>query len=98
MYKSVEAKGLQLRVVKHRDWAIDIKDIERAIDGNTRLVSMALVSNVNGYLHDAKAISDLAHAHGAYVFADMVQAAGAVPIIVRTMGIVLGSPETINSN
>jgi selenocysteine lyase/cysteine desulfurase len=55
---------------------------------------MALVSNVNGYLHDARAISDLAHAHGAYVFADMVQAAGAVPIDVRGMGIDFGSTAT----
>jgi selenocysteine lyase/cysteine desulfurase len=94
MYKSLEARGVQLRVVKHRDWAIDIKDMERAIDRNTRLVSMALVSNVNGYLHDAKAISDLAHANGAYVFADMVQAAGAVPIDVRAMGIDFGSAAT----
>jgi selenocysteine lyase/cysteine desulfurase len=94
MYKSLEAKGLELRVVKHRDWAIDIKDMERAVDRNTRLVSMALVSNVNGYLHDARAISDLAHAHGAYVFADMVQAAGAVPIDVRGMGIDFGSTAT----
>ncbi|HUC77935.1 MAG TPA: aminotransferase class V-fold PLP-dependent enzyme [Vicinamibacterales bacterium] len=94
MYKSLEAKGLELRVVKHRDWAIDIKDMERVVDRNTRLVSMALVSNVNGYLHDARAISDLAHAHGAYVFADMVQAAGAVPIDVRAMGIDFGSTAT----
>ena len=94
MYKSLEAKGVGLRVVKHRDWAIDIRDMERAVDRNTRLVSMALVSNVNGYLHDAKAISDLAHAHGAYVFADMVQAAGAVPIDVRAMGIDFGSTAT----
>jgi selenocysteine lyase/cysteine desulfurase len=94
MYKSLEAKGLQLRVVKHRDWAIDIRDMERSIDKNTRLVSMALVSNVNGYLHDARAISDLAHAHGAYVFADMVQAAGAVPVDVRAMGIDFGSTAT----
>jgi selenocysteine lyase/cysteine desulfurase len=94
MYKSLEAKGLELRVVKHRNWAIDLKDMDRAIDRNTRLVSMALVSNVNGYLHDAKAISDLAHARGAYVFADMVQAAGAVPIDVRAMGIDFGSTAT----
>ena len=94
MYKSLEAKGLQLRVVKHRDWAIDIKDMERVVDKNTRLVSMALVSNVNGYLHNARAISDLAHAHGAYVFADMVQAAGAVPIDVKAMGIDFGSTAT----
>jgi selenocysteine lyase/cysteine desulfurase len=94
MYKALEAKGLELRVVKHRNWAIDIKDMERAVDRNTRLISMALVSNVNGYLHDAKAISDLAHAHGAYVFADMVQAAGAVPVDVRAMGIDFGSTAT----
>lgn len=94
MYKSLEAKGLELRVVKHRDWAIDIKDVERAIDKQTRLVSMALVSNVNGYLHDARAISDLAHAHGAYVYADMVQAAGAVPLDVRAMGIDFGGTAT----
>lgn len=94
MYKSLEAKGLELRVVKHRDWSIDINDMDKAIDRNTRLVSMALVSNVNGYLHDARAISDLAHSRGAYVFADMVQAAGAVPIDVRAMGIDFGSTAT----
>ena len=103
MYKSLEAKGLELRIVKHRDlparasagpvgasgggWTIDIRDVERAIDRNTRLVSLALVSNVNGYLHDAKAIADIAHAHGAYVYADIVQAVGAVPVDVRAMGI-----------
>src|SRR5438105_1082899 len=90
MYKSLEAKGLQLRVVKHRNWAIDARDMDRAIDKNTRLVSMALVSNVNGYLHDARAISDLAHSHGAYVYADMVQAVGGVPVDVRAMGIEFG--------
>jgi selenocysteine lyase/cysteine desulfurase len=94
MYKSLEAKGVELRVVKHRNWSIDLNDMDRAIDRNTRLVSMALVSNVNGYLHDARAISDLAHAKGAYVFADMVQAAGAVPVDVRAMGIDFGSSAT----
>jgi selenocysteine lyase/cysteine desulfurase len=87
MYKSLEAKGLELRIVKHRDWAIDIRDVEKTVDKNTRLVSLALVSNVNGYLHNAKAIADVAHAHGAYVYADIVQAAGSVPVDVRAMGI-----------
>ena len=94
MYKSLEAKGLELRLVKHRDWAIDLRDMERAIDRNTRLVSMALVSNVNGYLHDARAIADLAHAHGAFLYADLVQAVGAVPVDVRAMGIDFGATAT----
>ncbi len=94
MYKSLEAKGLELRVVKHRDWQIDLEDMDRAIDKNTRLVSMALVSNVNGYLHNARAISDLAHSRGAYVFADMVQAVGAIPVDVTAMGLDFASTAT----
>ena len=53
----------------------------------TKLIAIALVSNVNGYLHEIKKISELAHAHGAYVYADVIQAAGAVPIDVGAMGI-----------
>jgi selenocysteine lyase/cysteine desulfurase len=41
----------------------------------------------NGFQHDLKAVADLAHAHGAYVYADIVQAAGAVPIDVRATGV-----------
>jgi selenocysteine lyase/cysteine desulfurase len=94
MYKELEKKGLELRIVKHRDWAIDIKDMDRAIDGNTRLVSLALVSNVNGYRHDCKAVSEIAHARGAYVFADIIQAVGAVPVDMRGLGIDFASAGT----
>jgi len=87
IYRMLEEQGLEVRVVHQKDWTIDINDVERAVDDQTRLVSMALVSNVNGYLHDVKAVSDVAHAHGAYVYADIIQAAGAVPIDVRAMGL-----------
>ena len=87
MFKELEKKGVELRIIKHRDWAIDVRDMDRAIDKNTRLVSLALVSNVNGFMHDVKAVSELAHARGAYVFTDIIQAAGAVPIDVRALGI-----------
>ncbi|MYE87373.1 aminotransferase class V-fold PLP-dependent enzyme, partial [Candidatus Poribacteria bacterium] len=76
-----------LRIVKHRDWQIDYRDMERAIDNNTKLVSITLVSNINGYLSDVKAISDLAHAHGAYLYVDIIQGVGAVPVDVAAMGI-----------
>ena len=87
LFKELEKKGVELRIIKHRDWAIDVKDIDRAIDKNTRLVSLAMVSNVNGFMHNVKAVSDIAHARGAYVFADIIQAVGAVPVDVRAMGI-----------
>jgi len=94
MYKEIEKKGVELRIVKHRNWAIDLKDMDRAIDKNTRLVSLALVSNVNGFMHDAKGVSALAHARGAYVFADIIQAVGAVPVDVKALGIDFASAGT----
>ena len=86
-YKMRQMDGLEVRIVKNRDWQIDIGDMARAIDDRTRLVAVTLVSNVNGYLSDIKALSDLAHAHGAYIYVDIIQGAGAVPIDVRAMGI-----------
>jgi selenocysteine lyase/cysteine desulfurase len=94
MYKELEKKGIELRIVKHRDWAIDVNDMDKAIDRQTRLVSLALVSNVNGFMHDCPAISALAHARGAYVFADIIQAVGAVPVDVRALGIDFASTGT----
>jgi selenocysteine lyase/cysteine desulfurase len=94
LFKELEKKGVELRIVKHRNWAIDVKDMERVIDKNTRLVSLAMVSNVNGFMHDVTAVSKIAHAHGAYVFADIIQAVGAVPVDVRAMGIDFASTGT----
>ncbi|MBI4474830.1 MAG: aminotransferase class V-fold PLP-dependent enzyme [Acidobacteria bacterium] len=94
MYKELEKKGLELRIVKHRNWAIDVRDMDRMIDRNTRLVSLALVSNVNGYRHDCKAISEIAHARGAHVYADIIQAVGAAPVDMRALGIDFSSTGT----
>lgn len=94
MYKELEKKGVELRIVKHKNWAIDPEDMAKAIDKNTRLVSLALVSNVNGFMHDAKAVSAIAHARGAYVYADIIQAVGAVPLDVKALGIDFASAGT----
>lgn len=87
MYKELEKKGVELRIVKHKNWTIDPEDMAKAIDKNTKLVSLALVSNVNGFMHDAKSVSAIAHARGALVFADIIQAVGAVPVDVKALGI-----------
>ena len=83
----LKRQGLDLRVVMPRDGRIDLRDMERVVDGKTKLIEVSLVAMYNGFQHDLKAVSDLAHAHGAYVYADIVQAAGAVPIDVRATGV-----------
>ena len=80
-------RGLDLRVVMPKDNRIRIEDLEGVVDARTKLVEISLVSMYNGFQHDLKAVCDLAHAHGALVYADIIQAAGAVPIDVRASGV-----------
>jgi selenocysteine lyase/cysteine desulfurase len=87
MYQSLQQRGLDLRLVTPRDGRIDMKDLERVVDGGTRLVAVSLVSWINGFRHDLEAVCDLAHRHGALVYADIIQAAGAMPIDVSASGV-----------
>ncbi len=87
LYGQLAKKGQQVEVIRPKDNKIDLKDMEAAIKPGTRLVALSLVSTVNGFQHDLKAVCDLAHARGAFVFADIIQAAGAVPIDVRATGV-----------
>jgi len=79
--------GLDVRIVMPRDWRIELSDLDRAVDKKTKLVEISLVAMDNGFQHDLKAVCDLAHAKGAYVYADIAQAAGSTPIDVCASGV-----------
>ena len=88
LYRELERTlGVELRIVKARDGAVDASDFARMVDRRTRLVSVAWVSHQNGFRHDMRPIADLAHAHGAYCYVDAVQAVGMFPIDVRAAGV-----------
>lgn len=86
-YGEMQQQGRDVRILRPRDWAIELDDLDKAITKDTKLVALSLVSATNGFEHDLKALCDLAHAKGAYVYADLVQAAGAVPIDVKATGV-----------
>ncbi|MBK9169209.1 MAG: aminotransferase class V-fold PLP-dependent enzyme [Bryobacterales bacterium] len=86
-YRMRQESGLDVRIARHQDWRIDMDALSRLIDRKTRLVALTLVSNVNGLLADVRKISEMAHANGAYVYADIIQGVGAVPVDVKAMGI-----------
>lgn len=69
------------------DGKIDMGAMEAAVNNKTKLVAVSLVSTTNGYEHDLKRVSEIAHAHGAYVYADIVHGAGTVPISLRASGV-----------
>jgi len=83
MYGQLAKEGVDLVVVKPRSNQIDMNDLDKAIKPGTKLVSVSLVSATTGFQHDLKKVCDLAHSRGALVYADIIQAAGAVPIDVR---------------
>ncbi|TAJ72033.1 MAG: aminotransferase class V-fold PLP-dependent enzyme [Phenylobacterium sp.] len=66
---------------------IDMQAMAAAVNDKTRLVSISHVSTTNGFEHDLKAVCDLAHAHGAYVYADIVHGAGSTPLDLRAAGV-----------
>ncbi|HEY7475762.1 MAG TPA: aminotransferase class V-fold PLP-dependent enzyme [Vicinamibacterales bacterium] len=86
-YQSLQRKGLDVRMVVPRGGRIDLNDMERVIDRQTKLVAVSLVSWINGFTHDVKALCEIAHAHGALVYADVIQAAGARPIDVVALDV-----------
>ena len=88
LYRQLEqTNGIELRIVPHVDGRSRIEDFEARTDDRTRLISVAWVSNRNGYRHDVKALSDLAHGRGGLLFADGIQALGAFPANLHDAGV-----------
>lgn len=83
-YRQLEKRrGIQLRIVKHRNGVVNTADFAKLVDARTRLVAASYVSSVNGLRHDVRALADLAHAHGALLHIDAIQAVGMFPIDVH---------------
>lgn len=87
LYNELAKQGLDLQVIKPRDNRIYYEDMEAAITPGTKLVAVSLVSAYNGFQHDLKKLCEIAHAKNVLVFADIIQAAGAVPIDVKDCGV-----------
>jgi selenocysteine lyase/cysteine desulfurase len=87
IYGELHRQGVPLAVAMPRDNRIDLADIDRLIDRTTRLVAISAVSSDTGFRHDLKALCALAHAKGAMVYADIIQAAGALPLDVKATGV-----------
>ena len=87
-YTELGKRGMDVVTIRaSEDGVIDLEKYEKAINAETRLIAISLVSMLNGFQHDLKSLCEIAHANGALVYADTVQAAGAVPIDVRASGV-----------
>lgn len=87
LYGELHKRGMPLTVVAPRGDRIDYADLEAAITPHTRLVAISLVASNTGYLHDLKKVCEAAHGRGALVYADIIQAVGALPFDVKASGV-----------
>ena len=88
LYRELEKRvGVELRIVPSRGGRARVEDFEAMVDARTRLLSVAWVSNRNGFRYDLPSLGELAHAHGAYLYADAVQAFGAFPMNLHAEGV-----------
>ena len=76
-------KGVEIRSVRHRNGDITTGDFEDAVDDHTKIVSLSHVEWTSGLLHDVKAVTGIAHEHGAVVFDDGYQSQGNVDVRPR---------------
>lgn len=75
--------GVKVHYVKNVDGKILLEDVEKAVDDKTVAIAVSHVEYVNGFRNDLRALSEIAHKHGAYLIVDAIQSAGAIQINVK---------------
>lgn len=88
IYHGLARQGAEIVSVQSADgMTIPLERILEAIDERTHLVSISHVAFRSSYLQDLAAITERAHAVGAYIIADLYQSAGIVPIDVTALNV-----------
>ncbi|HSI97797.1 MAG TPA: aminotransferase class V-fold PLP-dependent enzyme [Gaiellaceae bacterium] len=91
-----ELRGAEVVHVRPEpDGRIPLGRFEEAIDERTALVCCTAISYRTGYRLDVSEVARLAHEQGALCLADSYQAAGAIPLDVRALGVDLLTAGTV---
>lgn len=86
--KELEKEGFTITYVPvKRDGLIDIKELEKLITPQTKLISIMLANNELGTIEPLEGICVMAHKHKVLVHTDMVQATGHMLIDIQKLGV-----------
>jgi selenocysteine lyase/cysteine desulfurase len=86
-----ENLGVEVRVVRHKNWFIDLEDIAALIDERTRVVTISHVSMFTGQRIDLESLSGLVRSSNALLLIDATHAAGVVPVDASLADIMVSS-------
>jgi selenocysteine lyase/cysteine desulfurase len=79
--------GITLRYVDSKAGKILLEDLKKAVDDKTVAVVISHVEYANGFKFDLKAVSEIAHGHGAHLIVDAIQSLGALPVDAKRDGV-----------
>ncbi len=74
---------MKVHYVKNVGGKILLDDMEKTIDDKTVAVAISHVEYTNGFRHNLRVLSEIAHEHGAYLIVDAIQSVGAMHVDVR---------------
>ncbi|AKA48833.1 hypothetical protein IX51_06630 [uncultured archaeon] len=80
---NLQKKGVELRRIGNVKGEILMGDMEKAIDEHTKVVILNRTTPWAGFTYDVRAVSQIAHEHGALVLDDAIQAVGAIDVDVH---------------
>ena len=85
---TLERQGFEVVYVGvNSNGVINMEELAEAINDDTIVVAVMMANNEIGTLQPIKKIAELAHAHGALMFTDAVQAVGSIPVNVSELGV-----------
>jgi cysteine desulfurase/selenocysteine lyase len=80
---SLESKGVKLKFVKEKKGRILVEDIEKAIDGRTRVVAVSFVEFSSGFRNDLERIGNICKRRSVHLVVDGIQGVGALRLDVK---------------
>lgn len=87
----LRGQGVEVRVVRHQNWFISLKDIEDAIDEKTRIVAVSDVSYFTGQKLPLNELSQMVQATDTLLSVDATHAAGAIPVQASDADVLVSS-------
>ncbi len=80
---NLEKKGVEIRFIKGDKGEIDLDEIEKLVDSNTKLLSLSSVQYSNGFRSDLEKIGEFCSKNNILFFIDAIQSLGVVPMDVK---------------
>jgi cysteine desulfurase len=84
--EQLRERGIAVTFLPVSQGVVDPEDVRRALRPDTRLISVMLANNETGAIQPVEEIGRIAAQAGVYFHIDAVQAAGKLPIDVKSLG------------